>query len=135
MRSPRCGPLRTPARRRPWRRRRAGGAASPRVPGRRSSPLTCKITNAHLQDKCEVWGGREKGRPSRRPALSLYVWQCWLLGGEALAGVEPGGPAVEHRVLDDGDGQLAVLVGPAHALREGGVLGERVLELLRNARG
>ena len=42
-----------------------------------------------------------------------------------LAAVEADGAAVEHRVLDDGDGEAGVLVGPAHALRERGVGGER----------
>src|SRR3546814_9254405 len=58
-----------------------------------------------------------------------------LLGGEALAGVEADGAAVEHGVLDDGDGELAVLVGATHALGEGSVLGELTGELVGDAGG
>src|SRR5690349_23982556 len=46
-------------------------------------------------------------------------------GSEALAGVESDALAIEHRVLDDGEHELGVLVGPSHPLGEGSVLRER----------
>src|SRR5688500_13621217 len=48
---------------------------------------------------------------------TLAVSSTGLLRREALAAAEPDPPAVEHRVLDDRDGELGVLLRAAHALR------------------
>src|SRR5882757_10131604 len=71
--------------------------------------------------------------------VALSATQCaeitLLLGGETLAGIEAKALAVEHRVVDDRERQLRVLLGLAEPLGERGVLGERRGELIGNALG
>ena len=55
------------------------------------------------------------------------------LGRETLTAVEAQRQAVHHRVLEERLRHVRVLLGTPHPLREGGVLGEPGLHLLRNA--
>src|ERR1700728_2155709 len=58
-----------------------------------------------------------------------------LLRSEALPAVEADAQAVQHRVLDDRHGELAVLLGVPHPLGKRGVLGEDGGELVGDALG
>src|SRR2546423_7176958 len=73
----------------------------------------------------------------RAPLRSAWIGgpNPWLLGGEALAGVQPDALAVEHRVLDDSQRELGELLRLAESLRECGVLGERLGELVGDTFG
>ena len=87
----------------------------------------------HVGDQAQP-DRRAHPRPPARPAHQVEGPSGRpLLRCEALTAVEPDRPAVEHRVLDDRDGEPAVLLGLAHALRERGVLGEDVGELVGDA--
>src|SRR5580704_4130660 len=76
------------------------------------------------------------------PVTSTWSWRsieptpsARLLRREALPGVEADARAVQHGVLDDGDGELGVLDGAPHALGEGRVLGQDLGEIVGNAFG
>ena len=60
--------------------------------------------------------------------------RCYL-GGEALACIQAQALAVEHRVLDDRDGKLRVLLRLAQPLRERGIFGQHIGELVGDAFG
>src|SRR5437763_15024118 len=80
-----------------------------------SSGSTSSRTNASAQSSFAWNAGSVSKSHGMGASPRLSRWA--LLGGEALAGVEPDARPVQHRVLDDGHDELAVLLRASHALR------------------